>query len=45
MKNKITFNIKKYNAETKKTSFYQDVEEIFAQNILFKIDNFSIEKV
>lgn len=43
MKNKITFNIKKYNAETKKTSFYQDVEEIFAQNILFKIDNFSID--
>lgn len=43
MENKIAFSIKKYNAETKKTSFYQDVQDIFFQNILFKIDNFSID--
>lgn len=43
MENKIAFSIKKYNAETKKTSFYRDVEEIFLQNILFKIDNFAVD--
>ena len=43
MKNKITFNIKKYNAETKKTSFYQDVQDIFSQKILFQIDNFAVD--
>lgn len=43
MNNKLTFSIKKYNYETKKTSFYKDVSDIFSQNILFKIDNFSID--
>lgn len=40
---KLAFSIKKYNAETKKTSFYKDVEEIFSQKILYKIDNFNID--
>lgn len=43
MTNKIAFNIKKYNSELKKTSFYKDIEEIFSQKILYKIDNFSID--
>ena len=40
---KLAFSIKKYNSESKKTSFYKDVEEIFSQKILYKIDNFNID--
>ena len=43
MSNKLTFSIKKYNVETKKTSFYKDVLNIFNQDILLKIDNFNID--
>ena len=43
MTNKLTFSIKKYNSESKKTSFYKDVSDIFSQNILFKIDNFNMD--
>lgn len=43
MSNKIAFSIKKYNSESKKTSFYKDVQEIFLQKILYQIDNFSID--
>ena len=43
MSDKITFSIKKYNSESKKTCFYKDVEEIFSQKILYRIDNFSID--
>lgn len=43
MSDKIAFSIKKYNAETKKTSFYKDVQDIFSQKILYQIDNFSID--
>lgn len=43
MSNKLAFSIKKYNADTKKTSFYKDVQDIFSQKILFKIDNFNID--
>lgn len=43
MKNKLAFSIKKYNSESKKTSFYKDVSDIFAQKILFKFDNFNID--
>lgn len=40
MSYKIAYSIKKYNQDTKKTSFYKDVSEIFSQNILYKVDNF-----
>lgn len=43
MSDKIAFSIKKYNSESKKTSFYKDVQEIFLQKILYQIDNFSID--
>jgi hypothetical protein len=43
MTNKLTFSIKKYNSESKKTSFYKDVSDIFSQNILFQFNNFSID--
>ena len=32
MSYKIAYSIKKYNQDTKKTSFYKDVSEIFSQN-------------
>ncbi len=40
MSYKIAYSIKKYNQDTKKTSFYKDVSDIFSQNILYKIDNY-----
>ena len=43
MTNKLTFSIKKYNSESKKTSFYKDVSDIFSQNILFQFDNFNMD--
>lgn len=43
MTNKLTFSIKKYNFNTKKTSFYNDISNIFSQNISDKIDNFYID--
>lgn len=43
MEYKLAYNIKKYNSETKKTSFYEDVKDIFSQKILFKKDNFSLD--
>lgn len=41
MSYKIAYSIKKYNQETKKTSFYKDVSEIFSQDILYKFNNFN----
>lgn len=41
MSYKIAYSIKKYNQDTKKTSFYEDVSNIFSQNILYKIDNYN----
>lgn len=43
MNNKLAFSIKKYNSETKKTNFYNDVNKIFNEKILFKIDNYNID--
>lgn len=43
MNNKLAFSIKKYNSESKKTSFYKHVSDIFSHDILFKIDNFSLD--
>lgn len=43
MEYKLAYSIKKYNSETKKTSFYKDVEKIFSEKILYKKDNFNLD--
>lgn len=40
---KLAFSIKKYNTETKKSDFYNDINKIFSQKILHRIDNFLID--
>lgn len=43
MNNKLAFSIKKYNSETRKTKFYDDVNKIFNEKILFKFNNFYVD--
>lgn len=40
---KIALSIKKYNSESKKTSFYKDVIDIKSQKIIKEINNFAVD--
>lgn len=40
---KLALSIKKYNSETKKTSFYKDVLDIKSQKIIKEINNFTVD--
>lgn len=40
---KLALSIKKYNVETKKTSFYKDVLDVKSQKIIKEINNFAVD--
>lgn len=40
---KLALSVKKYNVETKKTSFYKDVLDVKSQKIIKEINNFAVD--
>ena len=43
IKNKLAFSIKKYNSQTRKTNFIDDLNLIKSQNIVYEIENFYVD--
>lgn len=43
IKNKLAFSIKKYNSQTRKTNFIDDLNLIKSQNIIYEVENFYVD--
>lgn len=43
IRDKLAFSIKKYNSQTRKTNFIDDLNLIKSQNIVYEIENFYVD--